>query len=276
MENQITKQEPGIKGLMANEIVKSKFAEILGKNAPAFISSVVTLSTTTKLQECEPRSILASAIAAASLNLQVTPTLGFAAIIPYGKQAQFQIMSKGLIQLALRTGQFRTINVTEIYEGEMQNENRLTGEFDFTGKKLSNNVVGYAAYFELMNGFSKALYMSTEQIKAHGKKFSKTYDFAGASWKQNFEAMARKTVLKLLLSRYAPLSVEMQSAIQQDQAEIQVNDEMEMIDFSYVDGTGADTDNAMPDKADISKEVKANRRTQAPKDDAIDVPLDLQ
>jgi len=143
-------------------------------------------------------------------------------------------------------------------------------------EKLSNNVVGYAAYFELMNGFSKALYMSTEQIKAHGKKFSKTYDFAGASWKQNFEAMARKTVLKLLLSRYAPLSVEMQSAIQQDQAEIQVNDEMEMIDFSYVDGTGADTDNAMPDKADISKEVKANRRTQAPKDDAIDVPLDLQ
>jgi len=136
MENQITKQEPGIKGLMANEIVKSKFAEILGKNAPAFISSVVTLSTTTKLQECEPRSILASPIAAASLNLQVTPTLGFAAIIPYGKQAQFQIMSKGLIQLALRTGQFRTINVTEIYEGEMQNENRLTGEFDFTGEAV--------------------------------------------------------------------------------------------------------------------------------------------
>ena len=138
MENKsIQKADQGIKGLMANDVVKSKFAEILGKNAPAFISSVTTLATNSKLIDCEPKSVLSAAIAAASLDLQITPTLGFAAIIPYGKQAQFQIMTKGLVQLALRSGQFRTINVTEIYDGEMQNENRLTGEFDFTGERLS-------------------------------------------------------------------------------------------------------------------------------------------
>ena len=249
--------------------------EILGKNAPAFISSVTTLATTTKLAECDPKSVLASAIAAASLNLQITPTLGFAAIVPYGKQAQFQIMAKGLIQLALRTGQFATINVTEIYEGEMQNVNRLTGEFDFTGERTSDKVVGYAAYFELLNGFKKALYMTTEQIKNHGNKFSKTYDYKGSAWQSNFEAMARKTVLKLLLSRYAPLSVEMQSALTTDQAAVEVDDDLELTDFDYVDNTSVSTDNEMPDKIEVDNEVKAKRKTQGEQTE-IDVPKDLQ
>jgi len=277
MEQSIQKADQGIKGLMANDVVKSKFAEILGKNAPAFISSVTTLATNSKLIDCEPKSVLSAAIAAASLDLQITPTLGFAAIIPYGKQAQFQIMTKGLVQLALRSGQFRTINVTEIYDGEMQNENRLTGEFDFTGERLSDRVVGYAAYFALTNGFAKSLYMSIDQIKSHGKKFSKTYDFASGSWKTNFEAMARKTVLKLLLSRYAPLSVEMQSAITQDQAAIEVDNDLEIIDTEYVDSTGANSENAEPDKIDVPKEVKSKRKTQ-PKQEEIDldVPKDLQ
>ena len=278
MENKsIQKADQGIKGLMANDVVKSKFAEILGKNAPAFISSVTTLATNSKLIDCEPKSVLSAAIAAASLDLQITPTLGFAAIIPYGKQAQFQIMTKGLVQLALRSGQFRTINVTEIYDGEMQNENRLTGEFDFTGERTSDRIVGYAAYFALTNGFAKSLYMSIDQIKSHGKKFSKTYDFASGSWKTNFEAMARKTVLKLLLSRYAPLSVEMQSAITQDQAAIEVDNDLEIIDTEYVDSTGANSENAEPDKIDVPKEVKSKRKTQ-PKQEEIDldVPKDLQ
>jgi recombination protein RecT len=259
---QLAKQQPaGIRGLMSNEAVKNKFAEILGKNANAFISSVTTIATTGKLMECEPRSILSAAIAAASLNLQVTPSLGFAAIVPYGKSATFMIMSKGLIQLALRSGQFRTINVTEIYEGEMNNENRLTGEFDFTGKKKSDNIVGYAAYFELLNGFSKALYMTLEQIKSHGKRYSKTYDFAGSSWKANFEGMARKTVLKLLLARYAPLSVEMGVAITQDQAAMTVNDDLELSQFSYVDNDETDT---APPPPTIDPLVTATRRTQEP------------
>lgn len=266
MEKALQKSNPGIKGLMSNEMVKAKFSEILGKNGPAFISSVVTLATTTKLQECDPKSVLASAIAAASLNLQVTPTLGFAAIVPYGKQAQFQIMAKGLVQLALRSGQFRTINVTEIYAGEMKTENRLTGEFDFSGERTSDEVVGYAAYFELINGFSKSLYMSVSQIEAHGLKFSKTFNFPGSSWKQNFEAMARKTVLKLLLSRYAPLSVEMQSAISQDQAELQVNDSMEVIDFTYVDNPATDNEMIPVEKPVIKKKQVYHTEAEIKKD----------
>ena len=283
MENQLQKSND-IKGLMSNEMVKSKFAEILGKNAPAFISSVTTLATNSKLIECEPKSVLSAAIAAASLNLQITPTLGFAAIIPYGRQAQFQIMAKGLIQLALRTGQFKTVNVTEIYEGEMQNVNRLTGEFDFTGEKKSDTVVGYAAYFSLLNGFEKALYMSTSQIKNHGMKFSKTYNHQNGAWKINFEAMARKTVLKLLLSRYAPLSVEMQAAVTQDQAAIEVDEELEIIDANYLDSTSTDaTENEEPDKVHVEPEVKAKRKTQPKQEeieldpgDAIDVPDELK
>jgi recombination protein RecT len=258
---QLTKQpDNSIRGLMSNEAVKNKFAEILGKNANAFISSVTTIATTGKLMECEPRSILAASIAAASLNLQVSPGLGFAAIVPYGKSAQFQIMAKGLLQLALRSGQFKTINVTEIYDGEMCNENRLTGEFDFSGKKKSDTVIGYAAYFALLNGFSKALYMSVDQIKAHGKRYSKTYSFGGSSWQTNFTGMARKTVLKLLLARYAPLSVELQTAVTQDQATMSVNDDLELSQFSYVD---ADEQHALPEPV-VDPLVTATRRTQEP------------
>jgi recombination protein RecT len=238
MEKDTQLQKTGdsnIKQLMSNEAVKAKFAEILGKNGNAFISSVVTIATTSALSKCDPKSILSAAIAAASLNLQVTPALGFAAIVPYGNSAQFQIMTKGLVQLALRSGQFKTINVTEVYEGELKKENRLTGELDFTGEKISDKVVGYAAYFELVNGFSKSFYMTTEKITAHAKKFSKTFSFNGSSWKTNFEAMASKTVLKLLLSRYAPLSVEMQMSISADQATVHMDENLEITDFTYVD-----------------------------------------
>lgn len=256
----LVKVEPGIKVLMASEAVRAKFAEILGKNANAFISSVTTLATTTKLSECNPKSILSSAVAAASLNLQVTPSLGFAAIVPYksrdGMVAQFQVMAKGFLQLALRTGQFRTINVTEICDGEMKSLNRLTGEFDFSGEKKSDKVIGYAAYFELINGFSKSLYMTTEQIEQHGKKFSKTYDFSGSSWKTNFDAMARKTVLKLLLSRYAPLSVEMQSAITHDQSIVTTDENLDIADFTYIDNEDQQEDIVIPE------EVTPKRKTQ--------------
>ena len=259
MSTELIKQNGGIKGLMANETVKSKFAEILGKNANAFMSSVTTIATTTKLSECDPKSILSAAIAAASLNLQLTPTLGFAAMVPYKGQAQFQIMSKGLVQLALRSSQFKTINVTEIYDGELKTQNRLTGEFDFSGEKKTDKVVGYAAYFELINGFAKSLYMTVEQITAHAKKFSKTFDFNGSSWKTNFEAMARKTVLKLLLSRYAPLSVEMASAMSSDQAIIQTNDELEITDYMYLDNEHSDN---TPEPVVVDEKVTSTRRTQ--------------
>lgn len=245
MNELVRKQPDGIRALMSNESVKSKFAEILGKNANAYVSSVTTIATTTKVAECEPKSILAAAITAATLNLQVVPSLGFAAIVPYksknGVVAQFQIMAKGLLQLALRSGQFQTINVTEVYDGEVKLVDRLTGEIDMTGEKKSDKVVGYVAYFQLLNGFTKSLYMTVEQVNQHAKTFSKTYDFAGSSWKTNFDAMARKTVLKLLLSRYAPLSVEMEKAITRDQTVGKVDENNEVTDFIYVDNEDEET-----------------------------------
>jgi recombination protein RecT len=260
------KKELTIRSLMANDLVKQKFQEILGKNAPAFISSVITLVATSALAKCEPKSILSAAVAAASLNLQINPSLGFAAIIPYKDTAQFQIMTKGFIQLALRSGQFRNINVTEVYAGELKVIDRLTGEFDLSGQKTDDKVIGYAAYFELLNGFKKSMYMSIDTITKHGKRYSKTFEIPSGSWKQNFDAMASKTVLKLLLSRYAPLSVEMQTAVMQDQSEIKINDNLEITDLSYPDQKNERNGKDDPEGPSIDPEIKlpAKRRTQQP------------
>ena len=265
------KKELTIRSLMANDLVKQKFQEILGKNAPAFISSVTTLATTSALVECEPKSILSAAIAAASLNLQVNPSLGQACILPYKDKtgiikAQFQIMKKGFIQLALRSGQFKNINVTEVYAGELKVVNRLTGEFDLSGQKTDDKIIGYAAYFKLLNGFEKTLYMSIEQIIAHGKRYSKSFDLPNSLWKTDLNKAALKTALKLLLSGYAPLSVEMQTALMQDQSEIKINDNLEITDLSYPDQKDAKNGKDDPEGPSIDPEIKlpAKRRTQQP------------
>lgn len=157
---------------------------------------------------------------AATLDLPINQSLGFAAIVPYKSNATFQIMVKGLVQLAIRTGVYETINATEVYEGEIVNYDRVTGNFVLDeSRKTSDKIVGYVAYFKLMSGFNKYLYMTTDQVRAHAKKFSKSYGNPNAPWSTMFDAMAIKTVLKLLLSKYGILSVEMRKqgeAIQED------------------------------------------------------------
>lgn len=256
---QLPVKQQDIKSIMSNPQVAAKFKEILGKNASAFISSVTTLATTTALKDCEPKSVLSCAIAAASLNLQVNPSLGFAAIIPYkskqGMVAQFQIQWKGLWQLAIRSGQFKNVNVSAIYEGVFKGEDVLTGELDFSGQKTSEKIVGYVAFFELVNGFKKSLYMPIEQINAHAKKYSKTFENQFGAWKTNYEAMCAKTVLKLLLSRYAPLSVDMQTAVEADQSIIKTNETLDIESFEYIDNSnGIDMT--------IEPEVSATRKEQ--------------
>lgn len=136
----------------------------------------------------------------------------------------------------MRSGQFKTISYTEVYEGQLISENPLTGfEFDFT-KKVSDKVVGYASYFKLLNGFESTYYMSTEQVNKHALRYSQTYKKGYGQWKDDFDAMAKKTVLKLNLSKFAPLSVEMQNAIQADQAVIK---DSETMDVTYTDNTDA-------------------------------------
>lgn len=226
-----TSQQPStvqtLKGLLASPTLKKRFEEILDRRAPQFMTSIVNLYSSEKtLQKCDPMSVISSAMVAATLDLPVDKNLGYAWIVPYGNQAQFQLGYKGYIQLALRTSQYRAINVIEVYEGQLKRWNPLTEELelDFEAKE-SDNVVGYAGFFELINGFRKTVYWTRELIEAHRKKYSKS-DFG---WKNDFDAMAKKTVLKSLLSKWGILSIEMQNAFNEDEKEV---DTKEMKDIT--------------------------------------------
>lgn len=216
-----------------NERTQDYLRQVLGKNATGFVTSLTSIvSNNMALQNCEPLSLMYVGIKAAALNLPLDPNLGFAYAIPYynGKtkktEAQFQMGYKGFVQMAIRSGQFKAINVTDVREGEYQGEDLLTGELKITiaDGREQRKVVGYAAYMRLVNGFEKSLYWSVEKVEAHAKQYSQTYSSTkdyirnSSKWTTDFDAMAKKTVLKMLLSKYAPLSIEMQNAIQYDQA----------------------------------------------------------
>lgn len=221
-----------VKNMISNEDIKKRFQEVLGKKAPQFLASITSLvGSNTNFSAVDPNTIMSSALIAATLDLPINPSLGFAYIIPYKDKATFQAGYKSFIQLALRTGQYKTINATEIYEGEIIHVNRLTGELEIDEtKRKSDKIVGYASFFKLINGFEKTLYMTVEQLIAHGKKFSKTYKRDDSLWKTDFHVMAMKTVLKMLLSKYGILSVEMQSVMESDQAVIKQDGTVEYVD----------------------------------------------
>jgi recombination protein RecT len=129
---------------------------------------------------------------------------------------QFQIGYKGLIQLAMRTAQYRIINADVVYEGEYKTKNKLTGEYDLNGEQVSDKIIGYFAHFEMLNGFSKTLYMTKEKVTAHAEKYSKSYTQPYGPWKKEFDAMAIKTVCRGLLGKWGYLSVEMINAMSED------------------------------------------------------------
>jgi len=238
-----------IRNLFGKDEVKNKFQELLGKKAQGFITSVLqVVSQNSLLQKADPHSVYHAAAVAAVLDLPINPNLGFAYIVPYNQKqpdgsyrsvAQFQMGYKGFIQLAQRTGLFQTISAAEIYEGQLIEQNPLTGfVFDFKSKK-SNNVIGYAAYFRLLNGFEKTFFMTVDQANTHGKKYSQTFKKGYGLWKDDFDAMAIKTVLKALLAKFAPLSIEMQKAYITDQALI---NDTEANDVTYVDNETVEID----------------------------------
>lgn len=231
---------PELKSLLSGDAVKNRFEEILGRKAPGFISSVISVAGNNKLlASADPRSILNSAVIAATLDLPVNPNLGYAAIVPYKGQAQFQIMYKGLIELCQRSGQFASIIDEVVYEGQLVKKNKFTGEYVFDeDAKTSDKVIGYMAYFKLINGFEKTSYMSIEEVKQHAAKYSQTYKKGYGVWQDEFDVMARKTVLKLLLNKYAPKSIEMQRAVTFDQAVIKGNaieDDIDSMELDYAD-----------------------------------------
>lgn len=231
-----------LKGLLSAESTKKRFFEILGNKSAGFISSVINVvNGNPALQEANPNTVLMSAAIAATLDLPINPNLGFAAIVPYKEKgqtvAQFQMMWRGFVQLAQRSGQYRTLNTTEVYEGEVKSQNRFTGDivFDPDGRK-SDKVVGYVAYMSLLNGFEKYFYMSREECEKHAKRYSKTYQKGYGKWKDDFDAMSKKTVLKLLISKYGIMSVDMQKAVEFDQSTVQGDiNHIEEATAEYVD-----------------------------------------
>jgi len=266
-EQQVTApvQVTSVSTLTSNPAVVKRFSDILGKKSAGFISSLVSLSKTPALAKADPNTIVSSALIAASLDLPIVPTLGFAAIVPFNDKktkqtlASFQIMTKGLIQLSQRSGQYRTINVTAVYDGDIKSYNRFTGEIEFDETNIpaeGSEPIGYVAYMKLTNGFEKYLYMSVPELKQHGLHFSQTYRKGYGLWVDNFEAMAKKTVLKLLLSKYGPLSVDTQMtlALQADQAAIRLE--------SIADTDIADATMEYVDNVDEVKEQKAQHVEQ--------------
>lgn len=199
--------------------VQETIQKSLGEQSGAFSASLLELYSSDKyLKECSPNAVIQEAMKAVALKLPIVKALGFAYIVAFKKVPTLQIGYKGYIQLALRTGQYRIVNADVVYEGEFIGNNKLTGEIDITGEKTSDKIVGYFAHMEYKNGFSKTLYWTVEGVKLHAKKYSKTYP--NGAWKDDFDKMAVKTVLRNLLSHYGYLSVEMINAFSSDSDDV--------------------------------------------------------
>jgi recombination protein RecT len=266
-----TQQPKTLAGLLSQDAIKKRFQDIMGEKSNAFISSIISATKATpSLMQCEPESIISSAVIAATLDLPIQPSLGFAWMVPYGKKASFQIGFKGLVQLAMRTGQYKTINTTEVYEGELMGENRFTGEYEFNPKgKRSDTIVGYMAYFRLLNGYEKTLYWSKEKVEFHAKRFSKTFGSNSGVWATDFDSMAMKTVLKALLSKYGILSVEMQTAVISDQAIINEDGKIEYVDNEHT----VITDDGLHINTNPTKETKSESIAQKARAKIAEEPI---
>ena len=203
----------------------AKFLEDnLKEKKASFVSNLLALvENDANLSKCEPKDLMMCAMNATAVNLPLSKSLGYAYVIPYGNKPQFQIGYKGLIQLALRSNQYRYLNATEVRENEMT-RNKFTSEITFHAENPNGKVIGYMAVLELQNGFQSSVYMTVEEIEVHALRFSKSYSYdkkfnkSSSKWsdKDARPAMARKTVLKKLLGTYGVVSIELAEAISND------------------------------------------------------------
>ncbi|KML36375.1 recombinase RecT [Cytobacillus firmus] len=231
---QVSAQSLGLKSLLNTPTMQKKFEQVLANKAPQFMASVLNLyNGDPGLREAEPMSIVSSAMVAASLDLPVDKNLGYAWIVAFYdskkgyKAAQFQLGYKGYIQLALRSGQYKAINVIPVYEGELLKWNRLTEEIDLDlDARKSDKVIGYCGYFKLVNGFEKTVYWTRDEVEAHRIKHNKAKDKKSLNnvWRSDYDAMAMKTVLRNMLGKWGILSIDMQKAFSEDEQEREVKD----------------------------------------------------
>ena len=253
----VEKKKQSIAGFLAQEAVKANVESVVGvKDSQRFISSVVSaVQTNPALAECTNKSILSAALLGHSLNLPQSPQIGMFYLVPFKNkkkvknpetgreetvevlEATFQLSYRGMLQLAMRSGQYKAINVTDIREGEVASYNPIEDAYEFTPetditKRMSLPVIGYYAYFEMINGFKKGIYWSKEQIESHAKKYSASYrnGWNTSLWKSDFDAMAKKTLLRQLISKWGIMSVEMEKGYVGDQAVIREDGSVDYID----------------------------------------------
>lgn len=236
---------------VSTDSMKNKIANMLGGNTKSterFISGVISaVSTNPALQECENATILSAALLGESLKLSPSPQLGYYYIVPFkdtknGRTvATFQLGWKSYLQLAMRTGQYQKINAIEIKEGELVKYDPLEEEYEFKmiendKERVAAQTVGYYAFFKLNNGFTKKLYWSKEKMEEHAKEYSQAYKndlkkgWTMSFWSKDFDAMAKKTMLRQLLSKYGIMSAEMENAYQADMAASNMNGDKLYVD----------------------------------------------
>lgn len=260
--------------------VQGSIEQTLKGRAEDFTTSLLTvINGNPVLQECDAQEVVRTALKAASMRLPIDPNLGLAYIIPYQNnkkireeyedskgivryrdtwvkkyEPQLQIGWKGFVQLALRTKQYLVLNVDDVREGEYVRKDRLSGRYEFSWiedetERESKNIVGYFAHFELVGGMTKTLYMTNEKLTEHAKKYSKSFANGNGKWKDDFDSMARKTVVKLLISKWGPQSTEIQKALRADQAAMGDDDSYNYVDNQHADGSNsgdAGENNATP------------------------------
>lgn len=231
---------------LSNDNTKKYLQSILGEKTGQFITSLTSLAGSSKaLKNCDRNSLLSCALKATSMELPFDQNLGFAWCIPYKTTATFQVGVKGYIQLALRTGQYQSLNARDVRQGEFSGR-------DFVGDPIINwlpdeerankEIIGFMAGLQLVNGFKKVIYWSVPEIERHAEKYSQSYrkykktgNVDDAIWASQFEKMAEKTVLKSLISRYGIMSTDIQKAVISDQSKINIDIETGEESIKYID-----------------------------------------
>lgn len=271
-------QNQGLSAYLTSDAVRKRINDVVGgKDGQRFISSIVSaVNANESLKECTPQSIFSAALLGESLKLSPSPQLGQYYLVPFngkekGKNAQFQLGYKGYIQLAIRSGQYKKLNVLAIKEGELVRFDPLTEEIEVNliedeEVREEAKTTGYYAMFEYTNGFCKAIYWSKKKMEAHAKKYSKSYCKSSSVWQTNFDAMAYKTMLRQLISKWGIMSIDMVSALDADMAVINEDGTK-----NYVDNASY-TESNKEDVIEV-KEVKVEQETEIPEQmDMTDFP----
>lgn len=252
-----TQKKPKFTVAIQTEGYKNLINRTLGdpKRAAGFITAITSaVSANPDLQNCDAGTILSAGLLGETLNLSPSPQLGQYYLVPYndskrGKLAQFQLGYKGYIQLAARSGQYRRLNVLAVKQGELVKFNPLDEEIEVNLiedeiQRENTETIGYYAFFEYLNGFRKAIYWSKSKMQAHAQRYSKSYNSKYSFWNKDFDAMACKTMLRQLISKWGVMSVELQKAVKSDMGVISENGAVEYADIPEIPTAAEPQDNS--------------------------------